>query len=85
MDIPVINMDQAAAKDGIVLASFGVDFRHVGKRAAELVEHQLLKKSIKEHMIFYPKSDGHKAVISKQQAVRYGIHFDHIESLRVES
>lgn len=73
MRIPVINLDQAAAEENVVLASFGVDYEQVGKNTGDLVAEVLQGKKGATLPIYYPKKADHHAVISQLNAQALGI------------
>ena len=73
MHIPVFNVEEQAVRDGLVLASFGVNYKKVGENTGKLVAALLKGKNIKELPPIYPKSTDQHAVINKKQAEKFGI------------
>jgi putative ABC transport system substrate-binding protein len=73
MHIPVFNVDSQAVRDGLALASFGVDYVAVGRNAGKLVANVLLGKKISDLTPLYPKFEDHKGLINKKLAVKLGI------------
>ena len=82
--IPIINMDDAAVKDGYVLASFGVNYNKVGRNTGQLVvevldticsqvSHGGIKTSNKQNQnrIINPLKTDYKAVVSQSIADQY--------------
>ena len=83
-NIPVINMDDAAVKEGLVLASFGVNYEQVGKNTAVLVRRYLEGHQLDENHIIYPSIIDHKMTLSLKQAERYNVdvsQLNHVEIL----
>ena len=82
MDIPVFNVEEGAVKDGLVLASFGVDYNKVGVNAGRLVSQVLRGISIAEIDPVYPESSDHSGFIHKKTAKEMGITIpDEIENV----
>lgn len=73
MHIPVFNVEAQAVKDGLALASFGVDYRAVGRNAAKLTANILHGGNITELAPLYPKPENHHGLINKKLAVEFGI------------
>jgi putative tryptophan/tyrosine transport system substrate-binding protein len=73
MGLPVINADSRAAKDQLVLASFGVNYEKVGKNAGYLV-HEILKGSpVASLKPLYPAIQDHEGWISLKIAKKLGL------------
>ena len=73
MKIPVFNVEEQAVLDGLALASFGVDYKAVGRNAGKLVARLLNGADIKNLAPIYPKLEDHKCFINKKLAERFGI------------
>ena len=73
MSIPVFNADEQAVKDGMVLASYGVDYRQVGVNAARLVADILHKIPVEKIAPVYPGSIDHHGFINKKKAKELGL------------
>lgn len=73
MHIPVFNAEAQAVKDGLALASFGLDYNTVGKNAAKLTANILRGQKISELTPLYPKPEDHHGLINKKLAVEFGI------------
>ena len=73
MHIPVFNVEAQAVKDGLALASFGVDYTTVGRNAAKLTADVLRGQKISDLTPLYPKSEDHHGLINKKLAVELGI------------
>lgn len=73
MHIPVFNVDTQAVKDGIALASFGVDYLAVGKNTGKLVASILQGKSVKDLPPIYPNINDHHGIINKKLAEELGL------------
>jgi putative ABC transport system substrate-binding protein len=68
MNIPIINSDDAAVKEGWVLASFGVNYEALGRKAGHLVSAILGGASVASLQPVYPFLEEHRAVIHQQRA-----------------
>lgn len=68
MGIPVFNADSQAVKDGLALASFGVDYTTVGKNAAKLTAAILRGQKVSDLTPLYPAPEDHHALINKKIA-----------------
>ncbi|MDR0942465.1 MAG: ABC transporter substrate-binding protein [Holosporales bacterium] len=73
MNVPVFNIEEQAVRDGLVLASFGVDYESIGRNAGKLVEKLLKGADIKTLSPSYPSIKDHKCFINRKQAEKYGI------------
>lgn len=71
--IPIINVDAGAVKDGLVLASFGVDYVKVGNNAGKLVAEVLRGVPVSKLTPIYPKDSDHHGFISMKKAHEIGI------------
>lgn len=72
MGIPLLNADVQAVKDGLALASFGVDYDTVGKNAGKLAAAVLRGRKISEIKPVYPKAEDHYGVVNKKLAEEFG-------------
>jgi putative ABC transport system substrate-binding protein len=73
MAIPVFNADEQAVKDGMVLASYGVDYKQVGVNTAKLVADILRQIPIEKIVPIYPGSNDHHGFINQKKAKEFGI------------
>ena len=73
MNIPVFNLNKEAVEEGLVLASFGVDYEKVGANTAKLTAQILHGKPINTLNPIYPSSQDHIGIISHRQAESFGI------------
>jgi putative ABC transport system substrate-binding protein len=73
MHIPVFNAEAQAVKDGLALASFGVDYTNVGRNAGKLAAMVLQGKKISNLTPLYPTAADHHGVINKKLAAEFGI------------
>lgn len=73
MHIPVFNVEAQAVRDGLALASFGIDYKTVGRNAAKLTAKVLQGHKIKELTPLYPLAEDHQGVINKKIATELGI------------
>jgi putative ABC transport system substrate-binding protein len=73
MGIPVFNAGDQAARDGLALASFGVNYESVGRNAGKWVAKLLKGADIKTLAPIYPKPEDHRRVINLKQARKFGI------------
>lgn len=73
MHIPVFNVEEQAVKDGLALASFGVDYKAVGKNAGKLTADVLRGQKISELTPLYPTPEDHHGVVNQKLAAEFGI------------
>lgn len=73
MHIPVFNVQAQAVKDGLALASFGVDYVAVGRNAGKLALAVLSGQKISDLTPLYPTHEDHYGVINKKLATELGI------------
>lgn len=73
MGIPVINVDESAVKQGLVLASFGVNYTTVGVNTGQLVAALLGGADPAQLTPRYPTAADHHGFISRRQAATLGI------------
>jgi putative ABC transport system substrate-binding protein len=73
MYIPVFNVEATAVKDGLALASFGVDYKAVGRNAGKLVSAVLRGQKIIDLTPLYPVPEDHHVLINKKLATELGI------------
>lgn len=74
MNIPVFNAEEQAVKDGLALASFGVNYAAVGRNVGKLVAASLKGQNIKDLTPLYPTAADHHGVINQKLAMELGIH-----------
>lgn len=73
MGIPIVNVDQEAVESGLVLASYGVDYEHVGANAGRLAAEILRGKAIQNMKPAFPVSDDHKGFVNRKKAEFFGV------------
>jgi putative tryptophan/tyrosine transport system substrate-binding protein len=73
MHIPVFNAEAQAVKDGLALASFGVNYATVGRNAGKLVSAVLRGQKIRELIPVYPTLSDHQGVINQKLAREFSI------------
>ena len=73
MQIPIFNADSQAVRNGMALASFGVDYQTVGRNAGKLAAALLKGQPINILTPVYPKASDHHAVINKKEAAEFNI------------
>jgi len=73
MAIPVLNVDQGAVEEGMVLGSFGVDFKRVGLHAGHLAASLIEGTPMKDLPPHYPTLEDHVAYLSRTRAEKLGI------------
>jgi putative ABC transport system substrate-binding protein len=73
MKIPVFGAEDLAVRDGLALASFGVNTESVGRNAGKLVAKLLRGADIKTLLPAYPNSADHMCVVNKKLAKKFGI------------
>jgi putative tryptophan/tyrosine transport system substrate-binding protein len=73
MHIPIINVDSKAVKEGLVLASYGVNYKKVGINTGKLTAQILNGTNIAKLAPIYPNTNDHSGFISKKNAQYLGI------------
>ncbi|RZI47310.1 ABC transporter substrate-binding protein [Rickettsiales endosymbiont of Peranema trichophorum] len=73
MRIPVFNVQSAAVRDGLALASFGVDYIAVGRNAGKLASAVLKGDDISNLTPLYPTAADHSGLINEKLAIEFGI------------
>jgi putative tryptophan/tyrosine transport system substrate-binding protein len=68
MNIPVFNVEAQAVQDGLALASFGVEYKAVGRNAAKLAAAFLNGEKIENLTPIYPTIFDHHGLINKKIA-----------------
>lgn len=73
MGIPLFNVNEAAVKDNMVLASFGVNYHQVGANTGKLIVSVLQGQSIASLMPAYPSTKDHQGFVSQENAAKLGL------------
>lgn len=73
MKIPVFNVEEQAVKDGLALASFGIDYIAIGRNIGKIAAEILRGKDVKDLPPCYPSAKDHHGVINKHLAKQYQI------------
>jgi putative ABC transport system substrate-binding protein len=73
MNIPVFNMEEQSVRDGLALATFGVNYESVGKNTGKLVAKLLKGAAVQDLAPIFPKIEDHKCFINKKLAKKYGV------------
>jgi putative ABC transport system substrate-binding protein len=73
MGIPVFNVEDQAVKDGLALASFGVNYESVGRNAGKFVAKLLRGASVRDLPPIFPKTENHRCFVNKKSAKKFGI------------
>ncbi|MDR1475137.1 MAG: ABC transporter substrate-binding protein [Holosporales bacterium] len=73
MNIPVFDSEDQSVRNGLALASFGVNYESVGRNAGKLVAKLLKGTSVKDLAPIYPQIEDHKCFINRKLARRYKI------------
>ena len=73
MNIPVFNVESSAVKQGLALASYGVNYRAVGRNAGKLAVEVLRGKNIREPTPIYPDVGDHKGLVNAKRARELGL------------
>jgi putative ABC transport system substrate-binding protein len=73
MNIPVFNIEEQSVRDGLALASFGVNYESVGKNAGKLIAKLLEGVSVKDLPPIFPKIEDHRCFVNKKSAEKFGI------------
>lgn len=71
--IPVINVSEESVKNGLTLASFGVNYTQVGINTAKLVAGVLNGTPIHKLKPIFPRFEDHKGFINKKRANEFGL------------
>ncbi len=74
MHIPLFNSESQAVKDGLALASFGVDYKSVGYHTASIAGKFLHGIPLSDISIHYPELKDHHGIISRHQAEHFGLY-----------
>lgn len=73
MGIPIFNMNEAAVKENMVLASFGVNYHQVGINAGKLIVGVLQGKSLASLAPQYPSTKDYQGFVSQKNAAKLGL------------
>ncbi len=73
INIPVINAEERAVRDGLVLASFGVNYLAVGNNTGKIITRILKKEKISDISPVYLNASEHKAVVSFKRAKKLNL------------
>jgi putative ABC transport system substrate-binding protein len=73
MNIPVFDAEDQSVRDGLALASFGVNYESVGRNAGKLVAKLLKGADIKDLAPIFPKIQDHKCHVNRKLAKKLGI------------
>jgi putative ABC transport system substrate-binding protein len=73
MEIPVFNAEDQSVRDGLALASFGVNYESIGRNAGKLTARLLKGDPLKDVAPIYPKLEDHKCYVNKKLAKKFGI------------
>jgi putative ABC transport system substrate-binding protein len=73
MHIPVFNAGDQAVRDGLALASFGVNYEAVGKNAGKLVVQLLRGANVKDLSPMYPAIEDHQRFVNEDMAKKFGV------------
>jgi putative ABC transport system substrate-binding protein len=73
MNIPVFNIEEQSVRDGLALASFGVNYESVGRNTGKLVAKLLQGALVKDLKPIYPNIKDHKCFINKKLAEKFHV------------
>jgi putative ABC transport system substrate-binding protein len=73
MGIPLFNAEEQAVRDGLALASFGVNYESVGRNAGKLVAKLLNGSTVKDLTPIFPTINDHKCFINRKLAQRFSL------------
>ncbi|MDR1031864.1 MAG: ABC transporter substrate-binding protein [Holosporales bacterium] len=73
MGIPVFNAEEQAVRDGLALASFGVNYESVGRNAGKLTAKLLKGASVKNLPPIFPQTQDYRCFVNKKLAKKFGI------------
>lgn len=83
MQIPVFNVESQAVRDGLAVASFGVNYIEVGRNAGKLAVAILRGKKVQGLKPVYPEAGHHHGVINKKLAENYSISLPHSNAIEL--
>jgi putative ABC transport system substrate-binding protein len=73
MNIPVFNIEEQSVRDGLALASFGVNYESVGRNTGKLVSELLKGVPVKDLAPIFPKTEDHRCYVNKKLAKKFGV------------
>jgi putative ABC transport system substrate-binding protein len=73
MDLPIIVADDNAVREGLALASYGVNSESIGRNAGKLVVKLLQGADVKTLSPIYPSAADHVCVVNKKLAQKFKI------------
>jgi putative ABC transport system substrate-binding protein len=73
MQIPLFNVEDSAVRDGLALASFGLNYKAVGRNAGKLGAAILRGERVRDLVPLYPTTIDHYGVINKKLAQEFGV------------
>lgn len=73
LNIPVMNVEESAVREGLVLASFGVSYKQVGVNIGTLVAGVLKGTPVARLQPIYPNAQDHHGLINTRQAQTLGV------------
>jgi ABC-type uncharacterized transport system substrate-binding protein len=73
MGVPVFGAEDLAVRDGLALASFGVNTESVGRNAGKLVTKLLRGAAVKDLPPIFPKTEDHSCFVNRKLAEKFGI------------
>jgi len=71
--IPIVNSDDGAVRDGVVPASFAVNYEQIGLNAGRIAAEILKGKNPKSIAPWRPADKDHRPLISKRALLAFGI------------
>jgi len=75
MHIPIISFSQEAVKEGIILASYGVNYMKLGIATGNMIARVLRGEKLSNIVPQYPSPNESIGFISKKQAQKFGFQF----------
>ncbi|MDR2268018.1 MAG: ABC transporter substrate-binding protein [Holosporaceae bacterium] len=73
MNTPVFDSEDQSVRDGLALASFGVNYESVGRNAGKLVAKLLNGAPVKDLSPIFPKLEDHRCFVNKKLAEKFKI------------
>ncbi|MDR2794731.1 MAG: ABC transporter substrate-binding protein [Holosporaceae bacterium] len=73
MNIPVFNMEEQSVRDGLALATFGVNYESVGRNTGKLVTKLLQGAAVKDLAPIFPRIEDHKCFVNKKLAKKFAV------------
>lgn len=73
MHIPVFDSEDQSVKDGLALASFGVNYEKIGRNTGKIVSRILNGEKVQEISPVFPRIEDHRCFINKKIAREFQV------------